>query len=89
MTTQEFTINELAEILRAAAGVEQGVSLGAEIIDVPFDELGYDSLALLETGSRIQRERGIVLTDSVISEAQTPRDLLAAVNKELAAASAA
>jgi act minimal PKS acyl carrier protein len=84
MLTREFTIDDLRRVLRAAAGEVDGVDLDADILDVPFDTLGYDSLALLETGSRIGRERGIELADSTISDAATPRALLASVNEQLA-----
>lgn len=79
----EVTIDDLRRILRAAAGVDDGVDLYAEILDVPFDDLGYDSLALLETGRRIETEYGIQLEDTAITEAPTPRALLAVVNAQL------
>jgi len=83
MALPEFTITDLRSVLRAAAGEEDGIDLDADILDVPFDDLGYDSLALLETGGRIERERGIELPDSTVTEARTPRALLAAVNERL------
>ncbi|MCX4469491.1 Oxytetracycline polyketide synthase acyl carrier protein [Micromonospora sp. MW-13] len=79
----EFTIEDLRRILRAAAGADEGTHLTTDIHDAAFDELGYDSLALLETGSRIEREYGISLDDSTVIEARTPRVLLAAVNARL------
>jgi act minimal PKS acyl carrier protein len=86
MATQEFTIDHLRQVLRAAAGEGDGVSLDSDILDVPFADLGYDSLALLETGGRIEREHGIELGDSTITDAETPRALLASVNEQLGAA---
>jgi act minimal PKS acyl carrier protein len=56
---------------------------------VPFADLGYDSLALLETGGRIEREHGIELADSTITDAETPRALIACVNEQLGAAAVA
>jgi len=88
MALPEFTLEDLRSVLRAAAGEEDGIDLDADILDVPFEDLGYDSLALLETGSRIERERGIELPDSTVTDAQTPRALLAAVNALLAASAA-
>lgn len=83
MDRAKFTIDELRAVLRAAAGEEESVVGETDILDVPFTDLGYDSLALLEAGSRIERERGIKLGDSTITEAQTPRALLEAVNQRL------
>jgi len=84
MSNAEFTIDELRAVLRAAAGEEESANLDDDIMDVPFTDLGYDSLALLEAGSRIERERGIQLGDSTITEAETPRALIEAVNQRLA-----
>ena len=84
MAIREFTIGDLRRVLRAAAGDAEGVGL-----DVPFADLGYDSLALLETGGRIEREYGIELADSTITDAETPRALLASVNERLGATATA
>jgi act minimal PKS acyl carrier protein len=80
MNALELTVAELKELLSTAAGVPEGIDLGGEILDVSFDTLGYDSLALLETGSWIERIYGVQLADSVVTDAVTPRLLIAAVN---------
>jgi minimal PKS acyl carrier protein len=82
----DFTIDQLRRILREGAGAEEGVDLDGDILDTGFEELGYDSLALLETGGRIEREYGIRLGDAVLTGAVTPRALLDAVNAHLASA---
>lgn len=89
MAVQELTIDDLKRVLREAAGVEEGIDLDGDVLDLAFEVLGYDSLALLETGSRIEREHGIELEDSAIAGAGTPRTLLAIVNEQLTAAGAA
>ncbi|KNB52157.1 acyl carrier protein [Streptomyces caatingaensis] len=85
MNATEFTLSDLKRILLESAGAD-GAGLDGDILDSRFEELGYESLALLETGSRIEREYGIVLDDSVLGEADTPRALLRAVNSRLAPA---
>jgi act minimal PKS acyl carrier protein len=82
----ELTIDDLKRILRESAGEEEGIDLDGDILDLTFEDLGYDSLALLETGSRIEREHGIELEDTAITVAETPRVLLTVVNEQLAAA---
>lgn len=82
MANHEFTLDDLRRILRAAAGEDEGLDLDGDILDAMFIDLGYDSLALLETAGRIERERGIQLHDSTITDARTPRTLLAAVNQQ-------
>ncbi|GHF18958.1 actinorhodin polyketide synthase acyl carrier protein [Amycolatopsis deserti] len=75
-----LTITALKDILRSAAGEDDGVDLDAEILDTPFAELGYDSLALLETAARIAREYGVTLSDDDVDQIETPRELLDRVN---------
>ena len=81
----EFTITDLVALLRACGGEDEDVDLYGDILDVEFEELGYDSLALLETAGRIQREYDITLDDATVGESRTPRALLAAVNDRLLA----
>jgi act minimal PKS acyl carrier protein len=83
MDDQQFTIDDLRRILRVSAGVDEAVNLDDDIHDVEFTDLGFDSLVLLETASRIERECGITLDDSTITDALTPRDLLGVVNTRL------
>ncbi|MFF8608936.1 acyl carrier protein [Streptomyces sp. NPDC015346] len=89
MSTTEFTLDDLRRILLDGAGAEEGVDLDGDILDVQFEALGYESLALLETGSRIEREYGITLDEDVFTDADTPRALLAAVNAQLTTGAAA
>ncbi|MEV3934281.1 MULTISPECIES: acyl carrier protein [unclassified Streptomyces] len=85
MATHEFTLDDLRRILLEGAGADEGVDLDGDILDVQFEALGYESLALLETGSRIEREYGIVLDEDLLTDADTPRALIAAVNEHLLA----
>lgn len=80
MSDTTFTLDDLKRILLEGSGVSEGVDLNSEILDVDFETLGYDSLALLETASRIERESGIELDDSVLGEVRTPRAFLDAIN---------
>jgi act minimal PKS acyl carrier protein len=89
MAVRELTLDDLKRVLREAAGEEEGIDLDGDVLDRTFDELGYDSLALLETSSRIEREHGIKLDDSVVTNATTPRQLLAVLNEQLTADTAA
>ncbi|MFF3752534.1 acyl carrier protein [Streptomyces sp. NPDC002018] len=85
MSKQEFTIEDLKRILLEGAGADEGVDLNGDILDTDLEELGYESLALLETGGRIEREYGITLDDDVITDNRTPRALIAAVNASIQA----
>ncbi|MEV5432617.1 acyl carrier protein [Streptomyces sp. NPDC052701] len=85
----QFTLDDLKRILLESAGADENVDLDGDILDRRWDELGYESLALLETGSRIEREYGITFDESAVTDADTPRALLEIVNAQLGAASAA
>jgi len=50
-------------------------------MNVALCDLGYDSLALLETVSRIEREYGVALDESAASADLTAAQLLATVNQ--------
>ena len=63
----QLTIDDLKRILREAAGQDETIDLDGDILDTSFEDLGYDSLALLETGSRIEREHGIELEDTSVT----------------------
>lgn len=88
MTDPELTLDELKAILRSAAGEGAAGALDGDILDTGFADLGYNSLALLETGGRIERHYGITLADSTLAEAETPRLLLDIVNNLLSGAAA-
>ncbi|WP_338783614.1 acyl carrier protein [Streptomyces sp. DG1A-41] len=83
MTAKAFTLDDLRRILREGAG--EDFDLDDDIDDVTFVDLGYESLALLETGARIGREYGIELEDETLIDAETPRRLVDAVNAQLLA----
>ncbi|AWT42946.1 MULTISPECIES: acyl carrier protein [Streptomyces] len=85
MAEQVFTLDDLRRILIEAAGDDESYNLDGDILDTEFEELGYESLALLETGGRIEREYGISLDEEVLSIANTPRLLIDTVNAGLAA----
>jgi act minimal PKS acyl carrier protein len=67
-------------MLRESAGEEEGIDLDGDVIDTPFMDLGYDSLALLQVIGQIQREYGIEIPDDAVVDAETPGALLALIN---------
>ncbi|MGW5651353.1 acyl carrier protein [Streptomyces humi] len=78
-------IDDLRRILVACAGEDDGIDLSGDILDTSFGDLGYDSLALMETAARIERDYGVALADDVLADARTPRDLLDLVNRAVPA----
>jgi act minimal PKS acyl carrier protein len=86
MPAKAFTLDDLKRILIAGAGADETVDLDGEITDRRFEDLGYESLALLETLGRIENEFDISLDDSVLTGESTPAQLIDAVNASVRAA---
>ncbi|MGH3898241.1 MAG: acyl carrier protein [Pseudonocardiaceae bacterium] len=77
---QNFTLDHLKEALRAAAGVDGSVDLDGDVLDTPFEELGYDSLAMLELAGRVQRDFRVPMPDDARHHMPTPRAALTYIN---------
>ncbi|APU14262.1 MULTISPECIES: acyl carrier protein [Actinoalloteichus] len=78
-----FTLEELREIMRTSAGVDEGVDLDSDIGDLEFDELGYDSLAVLEFASIVQRRYGVPIPDDIVTESGTPSKAVHFINTQI------
>lgn len=81
--TDRISIDDLRGILVACAGGGDAEALQGDISDTSFEDLGYDSLALIETSATLERRYGVVLPDDRIVELRTPRELLGEVNNLL------
>ncbi|WP_019869947.1 acyl carrier protein [Salinispora oceanensis] len=79
----ELTMDSLKAIMLRCSGVEEGVDLGGDIAGQEFRDLGYDSLAVLEMTSQIQREYQLEIPDEAIEELNSPGDVLRYVNDRL------
>jgi minimal PKS acyl carrier protein len=77
-----FTIDDMRRIMRGAGGGDAGDA----VEDATFDELGYDSLALLEIQRRLSRELGIKVPENAAEEMPTPAAAVSYVNALLAGA---
>lgn len=76
-----FALTDLVRLLAESAGEAEGVDWEGDVLDTPFLELGYDSLALLQVTGRIKREYRLALPDDVVADALTPRRLLHTVSQ--------
>jgi act minimal PKS acyl carrier protein len=72
--------------MRECAGEDEAALPLVQAADQPFDELGYDSLAVLETHSRIGRDYGVDIPEDAASGIKTPQELVDFVNTRLKAA---
>lgn len=81
-----FTVTDLVRVMRAAAGEDESINLDGDILDVAFPDLGYDSLAVMETASRVEREYGVSLPEETMSTIETPKEFVELVNRQLTSA---
>ncbi|WP_067794032.1 acyl carrier protein [Actinomadura formosensis] len=84
-----FTLEDLKAVMRSAAGEDESLNLDGDILGVDFAALGYDSLALMEAASRLQRDLGVELPEEEVADAATPAAFLTLVNDRLAEAGTA
>jgi act minimal PKS acyl carrier protein len=79
----QITVSDLGAIMRQCAGEdEDGVPL-EQAPDEPFGNLGYDSIALIETFGKIERDYGVELRDEKVGRIDTARELVELVNSLL------
>ncbi|WP_420705509.1 acyl carrier protein [Streptomyces sp. NRRL F-2747] len=82
---KKFTLDDLMRILQECADhdVWAEIELGGDIADEEFDSLGYDSLSLFNTLTRIENEFGVELSFDIVYTAATPGTLVKVVNEAL------
>ncbi|KXK63824.1 hypothetical protein AWW66_01190 [Micromonospora rosaria] len=80
----QFTFDDLLGILRAVDD-QSGGDVTEESLDAPYEDLEFDSLAVLEIATHIQQKLGMSIPDEAVEEMRTPRATLDYVNRRLAA----
>ncbi|MDX3377990.1 acyl carrier protein [Streptomyces cyaneofuscatus] len=84
MSSTTMTFDNLKDIMSRCTGETE--DLTEEHLGRDFTEIGYDSLAVLEIASQIQREYGLQIPDEAIEEMNSPQAVIDYVNSSLAAA---
>jgi act minimal PKS acyl carrier protein len=79
-----ITMDELRTMMRECTGVDDDVDLNADIADISFADLGYDSLAVLELIGEVSRRYDIPVPDEAVSEMPSPGAAVAFINRRLA-----
>ncbi|MEV5981896.1 acyl carrier protein [Streptomyces sp. NPDC052114] len=75
-----LTLEDLRLILAECAGEDPQELSGEDISDRPFEELGYDSLVLLETSAQLKHRHGVDIPEDVVRELKTARAILEYAN---------
>ncbi|MGW3135053.1 acyl carrier protein [Streptomyces sp. NPDC001139] len=71
-----MTLDDLIRILVRSAGEGEPLRHEGDILDISFIDLGYDSLALMETVSAIEQQYNVSIPDEDVTGQDTPRSLL-------------
>ncbi|MFC4533231.1 acyl carrier protein [Sphaerisporangium dianthi] len=80
-----FTLDDLRVIMRSC-GVEESLDFDGDINDTHIAKLGYDSLAMLQIASLIERQTSVSIDDDTLSALDTPREIIDYVNARIEAA---
>ncbi|WP_201300529.1 acyl carrier protein [Streptomyces sp. HF10] len=75
-----ISLPRLVQIIRECAGDSDEQDLDGDILDVTFQDLGYDSLALLEISAKIEQDFGVSVPEG---EIKTPRNTLQLINSKI------
>jgi act minimal PKS acyl carrier protein len=75
VAVKKFDLEDVQRLLRECGGEVPSADLTA-FADSRFDELGYDSLAILELTVRIENQYGVRIGDEDMAAIGTPADLV-------------
>lgn len=81
--TEEFTTSQLIHLMRAS-GILSTEQLPDDLEESRFDDLGFDSLALLELIAKIEKQLDIGIPDDGLGRMTTPGAAVRYVNALLA-----
>jgi act minimal PKS acyl carrier protein len=83
---QQMTLRDLQDIMRECAGEDESAESLEQAPDEAFADLGYDSLALLETQARVKRDYSVEFSEDDLADITTPREFVEFFNSLLLAA---
>jgi minimal PKS acyl carrier protein len=83
---RHMTLRDLQEIMHECAGADESAESFEEAPDTFFSDLGYDSIAMLETQIRIKQDFGVEFSEDDIAHMSTPREFVDFCNSLLPAA---
>lgn len=80
----QLTLDELKVFLLRSVGDDESIDLSGDIGTTALNDLGFDSLAVIDTTSRLEQHFKIKFSDDDASGLATPQDFLDVVNRQLA-----
>lgn len=80
-----ISFDDLKAVMGRCIGELDGQEISESDLGTSFTDLGYDSLAVLEIASQLQREYGLKIPDEAIESMESPQAVIDYVNASLAA----
>jgi minimal PKS acyl carrier protein len=72
----QMTLRELRDIMNECAGADESAQSLEDAPDESFENLGYDSVSLLETQGRVKRDYGVEISEDDLDQITTPREFV-------------
>jgi act minimal PKS acyl carrier protein len=80
----EITLEDLVQIMRKCAGEDENLIANDAVANTDFEELGYDSLALMAASSEVEKNYGVAVDEGELAEIRNLASFVELVNKKLA-----
>jgi minimal PKS acyl carrier protein len=80
-----LSLDELKRIMQSCAGADESVDLTQDVAEMSFEELGYDSLAVIEVTTRLAQRFDIRIPEADSGILDTPARMVDYVNGKLGA----
>ncbi|MFC0540707.1 acyl carrier protein [Kutzneria chonburiensis] len=80
----DITLEDLVEIMRKCAGEDENLIANDAVATTDFDELGYDSLALMAASAEVEKSYGVAVDEGELAEIRNLASFVELVNKKLA-----
>jgi act minimal PKS acyl carrier protein len=80
----EITLEDLVQIMRKCAGEDENLIANDAVANTDFEELGYDSLALMAASSEVEKNYGVAVGEGELVEIRNLASFVELVNKKLA-----
>ncbi|MFI5782457.1 acyl carrier protein [Nocardia sp. NPDC051570] len=75
-----ITESDVLAALIASAGEPESEVPAEGLLDTTFEELGYDSLALIDSVSRLEKRFAVKIPDHLVADCRTFRELIERAN---------
>ena len=80
----EITLGDLVQIMRKCAGEDENLIANDAVANTDFEELGYDSLALMAASSEVEKDYGVAVDEDELAQIRNLASFVELVNKKLA-----